>query len=106
MKRRKFYTYNPETDNFERFYPSIKDRFSFLISVFLVGIFLAAGVYILIFYMFETPTVENLTSENQELKQQYTLLERRLESSIKIMNEIQNRDSNLYRVLLQMDPQL
>lgn len=105
MKRRKFYTYNPETDNFERFYPSIKDRFSFLISVFFVGVFLAAGVYILIFYMFETPTVENLTSENQELKQQYTLLERRLESSIKIMNEIQNRDSNLYRVLLQMDPQ-
>lgn len=105
MKKRKFYLYNPETDNFERFYPTIRDRAGSIFTVLITGLILAVGFYFLIFYLFETPTVENLTEENKELKQQYALLERRLESSIKIMGEIQNRDSNMYRVLLQMDPQ-
>lgn len=105
MKRRKYYLYNPETDNFERYYPSIKDRARQLLVVALVAMALAVGFYFLIFYLFETPTVENLTAENQELKQQYTMLERRIDASMKMMGEIQDRDTNFYRVLLQMDPE-
>lgn len=70
-----------------------------------IGLVLAIGFYFLIFYLFETPTVENLNTENRELRQQYQMLERRLEASVKIMGEIQNRDTNFYRVLLQMDPE-
>lgn len=106
MRRRKLYLYNPETDNFERFYPSIKDRAWTILSIFLFGILAAIFVYFLIFYIFETPTVENLTIENHQLKQQYDILENRLENSLKMMGEIQNRDTNLYRVLLQMDPEI
>lgn len=105
MKRRKYYLYNPETDNFERYYPSIKDRTKSLIVYLLVGLLLAVGFYFLIFYLFETPTVENLTAENRELKQQYQVLEKRLDASLRIMSEIQDRDTNFYRVLLQMDPE-
>ena len=111
MKRRKFYLYNPETDNFERFYPSIKDRLKTILAVVIFGLILAFGFYFIIYYLFETPTVENLTAENEELKQElkesnatYSLLDRRLASTMKIMETIQERDSNLYRVLLQMDP--
>lgn len=111
MKRRKFYLYNPETDNFERFYPSIKDRLKTISTVVIIGLVLAFGFYFIIYYLFETPTVANLTSENEELKQElkqsestYSLLERRLNSTMKIMEAIQQRDSNLYRVLLQMNP--
>ena len=104
MKRRKFYLYNPETDNFERFYPSLKDRAISILTIFIFGLIVAFGIYFLIFYILETPTVENLTEENQQLKQNYALLENRLDNSLKIIEEIQHRDSNLYRVLLQMDP--
>ena len=108
MKRRKFYIYNPETDNFERFYPTIKDRMKTIITIFFLSLFFAFGFYFLIYYLFETPTVENLTIENSELKtelkQNYSLLEKRLNATVKIMDAIQERDSNLYRVLLQMDP--
>lgn len=105
MKRRKLYLYNPETDNFERFYPSIRDRMRSLLLIFSVGVVLAVGIYFLIFYIFETPTVENLKAENRELKQQYSLLDRRLSSSLRVMGEIQDRDTNFYRVLLQMEPE-
>lgn len=102
--KRKFYLYNPETDNFERFYPSIKDRARTISMVFLLGLLLAVGFYFILYYLFETPTVENLTAENRELKQQYTALERRLGASVRMLDEIQDRDSNFYRVLLQLDP--
>lgn len=105
MKRRKYYLYNSETDNFERYYPSFKDRGRSLIIVLLLGLGIAVGFYLLFFYLFETPTVDNLTAENKELRQQYTILERRLDASIRMMGEIQNRDTNFYRVLLQMDPE-
>lgn len=105
MKRRKLYLYNPETDNFERFYPTIKDRAATIFTIILIALFLSIGFYFLIFYLFETPTVENLTQENKELTEKYQLLENRLESSFKVMKEIQMRDSNLYRVLLQMEPE-
>ena len=103
--RKKLYLYNPETDNFERFYPSIRDRMRTLSAIFILGLVIAVGIYFLIFYIFETPTVENLSAENQQLKQQYSMLDRRLNASMKMMGEIQDRDSNFYRVLLQMDPQ-
>lgn len=104
MKRRKFYLYNPETDNFERFYPSIKDRALSLLTVTGVGLLLAIGFYLLVFYLFETPTVENLTAENEELREQFKILESRIESSHRMVEALQRRDSNLYRVLLQMEP--
>lgn len=104
MKRRKLYLYNPETDNFERFYPTIKDRALSLISIFVIGVLLAVGFYFLMLFLFETPTVENLTAENKELRNNYKQLEKRLDYSMKMVGAIQERDSNLYRVLLQMDP--
>lgn len=105
MKNKKFYIYNPDTDNFERHYPSIKDRMVSICWILITGLILAAGFYLIFFYFFETPTVENLSTENRELRQQYNILEKRMDGSLRMLKEIQNRDSNLYRVLLQMDPE-
>lgn len=107
LKKRKLYLYNPETDNFERFYPTIKDRVWTIIAAVSIGLVLAVGFYLLIFYMFETPTVENLTEENAELKQklkdQYEMFDGRVNYSFEVMQSIQERDSNFYRVIMQMD---
>lgn len=62
------------------------------------------GLYMLIFYVFDLPTERNLRKENSELRSQYAILERRLDNSIKVMEDIRNRDDNFYRVMMQMDP--
>lgn len=104
MKRKKLYTYNPETDNFERFYPTITDRMRTIGIIALASITLAIIIYIIVARFYETPTVENLQARNKELRQQYNELDKRVTSSMKVMNAIQERDSNFYRVLLQMEP--
>lgn len=102
--RQVFYRYNPDTDNFERHYPTIKTRLASLGRYLAIGSVIGICLYVLIFYVFETPTERNLKEENSKLKSQYTILENRLDNSIKVMEDIRNRDDNFYRVMMQMEP--
>ena len=104
MKRNIAYRYNPDTDNFERIYPSFRSR---LVkgSVFIA----CAAAFGFLFYILASlitgsPNEESLRRENAQLKSQYNVLNRRLDNSLKVMSDIQNRDDNFYRVMLQMDP--
>lgn len=104
MKRPIHYIYNPETDNFERVFPSIKGRIWGFLRIGCLSLLIGIGLYFVIFYSFEAPTEQNLRKENAILKSQYNILNRRLDNSLKVMANIQNRDDNFYRVMMQMDP--
>lgn len=104
MSNRATYRYNPETDNFERIYPSLKSRLIRLAAFLACSIVFGGGLFFLIFIVFGTPDEASLRKENSELKTRYNVLNRRLDNSLKIMNDIQNRDDNFYRVMMQMEP--
>ena len=99
-----YYKYNPETDNYERIYPTLKDRLSDFARVALLALVIAAAAVAVVFLCYDTPTEQTLRAENRQLKTQYNILSRRLENSIKVMGNIQNRDDNFYRVMMQRDP--
>lgn len=69
-----------------------------------MGGVIGVGIYLLMFLALDMPTEKNLRKENKELKSQYALLEKRLDNSIRVMEDIRNRDDNFYRVMMQMDP--
>lgn len=104
MAKKVFYCYNPETDNFERYYPSMRDRlmtFSrYLLAGAAIGALFAVGFY----YLTGGPTENALRHENSELRSKYNVLSRRLDNSLKVMDNIKNRDDNFYRVMMQMEP--
>lgn len=104
MKNRKLYIYNPETDNFERVFPSLRKRIlgvsGFLLCSLVFGLFF----YYIAISIVELPTEENLRKENSSLKSQYNILNRRLDNALAVMSNIQNRDDNFYRVMMQMEP--
>ncbi len=99
-----FYRYNPDTDNFERHYPTLKTRLASLGKYLAVGGVIGISLYAILYFVFDTPTEQNLKEENNKLKSQYAILEKRLDNSIKVMEDIRNRDDNFYRVMMQMDP--
>lgn len=102
--KRVLYRYNPDTDNFERHYPTLKTRLASLGKYLAVGSAIGIGLYILLLYVFDGPSERNLKKENSQLKSQYAILEKRLDNSIKVMEDIRNRDDNFYRVMMQLDP--
>ncbi len=99
-----YYRYNPETDNYERVYPTLAGRLSGFAKVLVLAVLIAAAAVGLVFLCYDTPTEQNLRTENRQLKTQYNILSRRLENSLKVMENIQSRDDNFYRVMMQMEP--
>ena len=104
MKKNIYYRYNSETDNYERVYPSIRSRLWKLARFLLASLAFGALLFFLAFYAFESPTEENLRKENATLRSSYDILNRRLDNSLKVMGDIQKRDDNFYRVIMQLDP--
>lgn len=104
MKSRKLYIYNPETDNFERVFHSFRERALKVCGLIFCSLLLAVIFYFIAISVFELPTEENLRKENASLKSQYNILNRRLDNALTVMNNIQNRDDNFYRVMMQMEP--
>lgn len=99
-----YYRYNAETDNYERVYPTLAGRLSGFAKVLALSVLIAAAAVGFVFLCYDTPTEKNLRTENRQLKTQYNILSRRLENSLKVMHNIQNRDDNFYRVMMQMEP--
>lgn len=104
MAKKVFYTYNSETDDYERYFPTPRDYLRRLGRWGGAALLIAGLTYILAFYIFDSPTEKNLRRENRELKKEYSLLGQRLENSLKVMEDIRRRDDNFYRVMMRMDP--
>lgn len=104
MSKKIYYRYNPSTDNYERVYPSFKQRMWAVARQILFGLTIGGIVCLIAFNLYESPREQILSQENEELRSHYDVLQKRLNSAIVVMENIQNRDDNFYRVMMQMDP--
>lgn len=104
MEKRTYYIYNPSTDNFERVYPSLADRLSRAGVILLFSLIFGAAIFALVYFGFASEDEVELREENNRLRTQYEMLEGRIDASLKVMDNIRNRDDNFYRVMMQMDP--
>ncbi len=104
MSKKIFYRYNPSTDNYERVYPTLKQRVLSIVKHLVFGVVFCSILFVSFYYLFDSPGMESLRQENNELRFQYELLQRRLNYSLNIMEDIKKRDDNFYRVMMQMEP--
>ncbi|MDR0891378.1 MAG: M23 family metallopeptidase [Mediterranea sp.] len=102
--RKVYYIYNPQTQTYDRIYPTVRQRaLSYLRRLF-IGMGLGAGAFIVLLLIFGSPSEKELRIENSRLLAQYNVLSRRLDDAMGVLQDIQQRDDNLYRVVLQADP--
>ena len=102
--RKVYYIYNPTTRTYDRVYPTFRQRMVNFLKRLGVGMGLGAGSFILLIWIFGSPSEKELRIENSRLLAQYNVLSRRLDEALGVMQGIQQRDDNLYRVVLQADP--
>ena len=102
--RKVYYIYNPKTRTYDRIYPTIRQRFMSYLRNLFVGMGLGAGCFILLLWFFGSPSEKDLRVENSRLLAQYHILSTRLDEALDVMQQLQQRDDNLYRVILQADP--
>ena len=102
--RKVYYIYNPTTRTYDRVYPTFRQRMVNFLKRLFVGMGLGAGSFILLIWIFGSPSEKELRIENSRLLAQYNVLSHRLDEALGVMQGIQQRDDNLYRVMLQADP--
>lgn len=102
--RKVYYIYNPKTRTYDRIYPTMRQRVMSYLRRLFVGMGLGAGSFIVLLLIFGSPSEKDLRMENSRLQAQYHILSSRLDESLQVMKGLQQRDDNLYRVMMQADP--
>ena len=102
--RKVYYIYNPKTRTYDRIYPTVRQRALSILRRLFVGMGLGAGSFIILLLIFGSPSEKELRIENARLLAQYNVLSHRLDEAMGVMQDIQQRDDYLYRVVLQADP--
>lgn len=101
--RKTYYLYNPNTLNYERVYPSAKDRFFAVLRHLSTGIVFGIATFFVMFYLVDSPKEALLAKENKLLQTQYEILSLRLDDALAVLSDIQQRDENLYRAIFQAE---
>jgi murein DD-endopeptidase MepM/ murein hydrolase activator NlpD len=95
--------YNPKTLEYERVYPSAKQRFIIILRNLSYGILIGIASIFAFMYFFDSPMEALLGKENKLLETQYELLQMRIEEANDILEDMQQRDENLYRAIFRAD---
>lgn len=101
--RNTYYRYNPKTLDYERVYPSIKDRIFSVLRHLSTGVAFGIATFFVMIYIVDSPTESQLRKKNRLLQTQYEVLDLRLNNALEILDDIQQRDENLYRAIFQAE---
>lgn len=102
--RKAYYIFNPDTRTYDRVYPNFAQKFLTNLRRFLLFV-IFGGISFFVFHIFiDKPTIQEYETENSQLLAQYEILSKRLDDAMAVLGDIQQRDDNLYRVMLNAEP--
>jgi murein DD-endopeptidase MepM/ murein hydrolase activator NlpD len=98
------YRFNTKTLSYEKIEADWKQR-SLKISTFLVASLFAGIIFFFIgAKYFDSPKEKLLKQENSQLKTQYDILNKRMSQAEEVLADVQKRDDDIYRVILEAEP--
>ncbi|MDR1730143.1 MAG: M23 family metallopeptidase [Prevotellaceae bacterium] len=103
MAKAKFH-FNPKTLTYERIDNTIRHKIKKLGSHLITSILSGLACFVAFAMLFESPREKMLRSENAQLEAQYEFLYSQLDQIQEVMTDMQQRDDNLYRVIVQAEP--
>jgi murein DD-endopeptidase MepM/ murein hydrolase activator NlpD len=99
-----FYKYNELTLSYERVYPTARQRIWSVCRHLLIGAFIGGGIFAVATYAIDSPKEKQLKKENQLLLTQYKIVSKQNTANGQILEELQQRDDDLYRILFNAEP--
>lgn len=100
----KKYRYNTKTLSYERIEPTLGSRLLNLTTFVITGGVFAVFFVVLTYMFFDSPKEKMLKRENQQLALQYEVLDKKLDQVESVLQDIQYRDDNIYRVVFESEP--
>lgn len=98
------YHFNTKTMSFEELRVSVKHKLLKFFSILTSGMVLSAAFMLVLYSFIDSPKEKNMKRENEQLRLQYQMLEDRMDEISAVLNNIQNRDDNIYRTIFEAEP--
>lgn len=103
MSKVKFY-FNTKSLKYERVQLKVWDRLKRFLSYVASGLVFATVTIWIAYSYFDSPKEKQLKREISELRDQYDNLGERMSQMNAVLEDIQNRDDNIYRVIFEAEP--
>ena len=103
MSKVKYY-YDTKTLSYRKIERSFRQKLKDSIVVIAASGILAALFFVLYTIVIDSPKEKKLKRENMALQIQYNLLNERMDNMAVVLEDMQNRDDNIYRVIFESDP--
>lgn len=98
------YRFNTKTLSYEKIELDWKQKL-FRVSTFMIAsVFMGFLIYVFAARLIDSPKEKLLKKENSQLKSQYELLDRRMEQVTAVLEDIQRRDDEIYRIIFEAEP--
>ncbi|MCT4623697.1 MAG: M23 family metallopeptidase [Schleiferiaceae bacterium] len=103
MSKVKYY-YDTKTLSYRKIEKTFNQKVKDSVVVIAASAILAAMFFALYVAIIDSPKEKQLKRENMALELQYKLLNERMDKMAIVLNDMQNRDDNIYRVIFESDP--
>lgn len=98
------YIYDPEEVCYTKYKRSVKHRIISFMSYFAMLLVVAAVINITFSIFFDTPKEKGLKRENEQMLKHYNELNTRFDEITDVLENIQQRDRNIYRTIFEVSP--
>ncbi|MBP1673783.1 MAG: family metallopeptidase [Bacteroidetes bacterium] len=99
-----FYYFNPTTLSFEKAEFTFKDMAKRILWLVATALSFALIFVWISFYVIDSPKEKRLQKENNELKQKLKQVNQQLDVMQIVLNDLQDRDDNIYRSIFEVEP--
>lgn len=98
------YRFNTKSLTYEKVKVTFRDRFWRFTSYLAIGLVFATGTVLLAYKFIDSPKEKMLKREIEALQLQYNLLHKKMDQTQVVLNDLQDRDDNIYRVIFESEP--
>ena len=98
------YKYNPNTLNYEKINLTLWDKFKRLSYYLIASVVVSVLILSFSFYNIKSFIQKEAAKENQSLRQEISVFNKDLNLVLEVLNDIQNKDDNIYRAIFEADP--
>ena len=102
--RKTKYRYNPTTLTYEKIEKDWRKNLLRFSSITILSIFFGILIHLGATQLIDSPKEKLLKQENNQLKAQYQILDKRMDQVTSVLHEIEQRDDDIYRVIFEAEP--
>lgn len=98
------YRYNPHTLSYDKIELTVRDKLVRSFMFLGAGLVIGVVIYGLAYSFIDSPKEKQLKRDNAQMLAQYVILNKKLEQLAIVMEDVQHRDDNIYRVIFEAEP--